>query len=128
MNLNDGISLEDKELLRTQMSDYYSFAFPEFNLKDMFDNEPIRAKAADKNIKIALEVPPIELNSKPKPETPAAAPVEPNKSVAPAAQTQQPAKSVSTPSCDSFVHQLSHKYFGYKEMLYTFLLPSLNPV
>lgn len=90
MNLNDGISLEEKELLRTQMSDYYSFAFPEFDMKSVFENEPVRAKASNKNIKIAIEVPPIELSAKSKPEVPAAAPVTPAKPVA--APSPQPAK------------------------------------
>ena len=77
----------------TPLSDYYSFAFPEFNLKEMFDNEPIRAEVDSKKVKIALEVPPIELNSKPKPEAPAAAPINPQKPAAPVAQ--QSAKPVA---------------------------------
>lgn len=98
MNLNDGISLEEKELLRTQMSDYYSFAFPEFDIKSVFENEPIRAKASDKKVKIAIDVPALELEAKPKPETPAAAPVTPAKQTAPAAQPQQAPAATTAPA------------------------------
>lgn len=61
MNLNDGISTEEKDLARSQMTDYYAFVYPNFDMDAVFRNEPIKA-SDNHTVKIAVEVPDISLN------------------------------------------------------------------
>lgn len=96
MNLNDGIPMEDKEMVRSQMIDYYSFAFPEFNIKDMLDSEPVIAKDKESKVKLAINVPDIQLDSKPKAEAPSAKPVTPSAPTAAAPIGDKPSGAPST--------------------------------